>query len=150
MPHSIAKNYVHIIFSTKNRYPFIDDNIRERLFNYIGGICKNLDCQPLKVGGYKDHVHILCLLSQKIALTKLITEIKSFSSMWVKDQGSEYTKFYWQTGYGCFSVNPTQVDIVINYISNQVEHHKVKSFQDEHLAFLHKYKIKCDEKYLWD
>ena len=77
MPQSLVKNYIHITFSTKSRYPFIDDGIKEDLFSYLGGICKNLECNPIKVGGHKDHVHILCLLSRKIALMKLIEELRS-------------------------------------------------------------------------
>ena len=78
MPQSLVKNYMHITFSTKNRYPFIDKRIQEELFCYLGGICKNLECNPLVVGGHQDHVHILCLLSRKIALMKLIEELKTY------------------------------------------------------------------------
>ncbi len=150
MPQSLVKNYIHITFSTKNRYPFIDKTISNELFSYLGGICKNLECNPVIVGGHKDHVHILCLLSRKIALMKLIEEVKSHSSKWIKTKGEKYQDFYWQRGYGGFSVNPRDIDIVKKYISEQEKHHKKNSFQDEYRAFLNKYEINFDEKYVWD
>jgi REP element-mobilizing transposase RayT len=128
----------------------IDEAIEEELFKYIGGICKNLECNPIKVGGYRDHIHILCVLSRKIALMKLLEEIKSHSSIWIKTKGDQYKNFYWQRGYGSFSVNPAEIDVVIRYIENQAEHHKKKTFQDEYIAFLKKYNAEYDERYLWD
>jgi REP element-mobilizing transposase RayT len=150
MPQSIAYNYLHITFSTKYREPLIDEAIEEELFKYIGGICKNLECNPIKVGGYRDHIHILCVLSRKIALMKLLEEIKSHSSKWIKTKGDQYKNFYWQRGYGSFSVNPAEIDVVIRYIENQAEHHKKKTFQEEYVAFLKKYNAEYDERYLWD
>ena len=118
---------------------------------YLGGICKNLDCPVLKVGGYIDHVHILCMLSKKIPLMDLLEKVKANSSKWIKCKGEGYQNFYWQDGYGAFSVNPTQVDTVIDYIANQHAHHSGKTpFQDEYRAFLKKYKIPYDERYVWD
>lgn len=150
MPQSIAYNYLHITFSTKYQEPLIDEAIEEELFKYIGGICKNLECNPIKVGGYRDHIHILCILSRKIALMKLLEEIKSHSSKWIKTKGDQYKNFYWQRGYGSFSVNPAEIDVVIRYIENQAEHHKKKTFQEEYVAFLKKYNAEYDERYLWD
>lgn len=150
MPQSIAYNYLHITFSTKYREPLIDEAIEEELFKYIGGICKNLECNPIKVGGYRDHIHILCILSRKIALMKLLEEVKSHSSKWIKTKGDQYKNFYWQRGYGSFSVNPAEIDVVIRYIENQAEHHKKKTFQEEYIAFLKKYNAEYDERYLWD
>ncbi len=95
MPQSLVQNYIDITFSTKNRQPFIDKNISAELYSYLGGICKNLECNPIKVGGHKDHVHIICLLSRKIALMKLIEEHKSHSSKWIKTKGDNYKNFYW-------------------------------------------------------
>jgi putative transposase len=142
MPQSLVHNYMHITFSTKDRYPFIDKNISEQLYSYLGGICKNLECNPIIIGGHKDHIHILCLLSRKIALMKLIEELKSHSSKWVKTKNMKYQNFYWQRGYGGFSVNPTEIGIVEKYILEQDIHHIKKTFQDEYRAFLNKYKIK--------
>lgn len=129
MGQSLNKIYVHLVFSTKHRNSLITDLIKEELFSYLGGICKNLECNPIQVGGYHDHVHILCLLSKKVALMKLMEEIKSHSSKWKKTKGAEFKSFYWQNGYGAFSVNPTELEIVKNYILNQEEHHKRKHFK---------------------
>ena len=150
MPQSLSKVYVHIIFGTKNRQNLIDDSIENSLYEYLGGICKVLDCNPVKVGGHKNHVHLLCLLSRKVAQMKLLEEIKKQSSKWIKTKGQAYSNFYWQDGYGIFSINPTETDKVIDYIQLQQEHHKHKSFQDEFRAFLKKYKVEYDERYVWD
>ncbi|WBZ94694.1 transposase [Chryseobacterium wangxinyae] len=128
----------------------ISDEFKEEIFNYLGGVCKNLECNPIQVGGYRDHVHILCLLSKKITLVKLLEEVKSASSKWIKTKGEKFSAFYWQSGYGAFSVNPTEIEVVKNYIRNQEEHHKVKSFQDEYRAFLKKYDVQYNEDYVWD
>jgi len=150
MGQSLVKQYTHIIFSTKHQQPLIIDDVENELYKYIGGICKNMECYPVKVGGYKNHVHILCLLSKKIALMKLLEEVKSHSSRWVKKIDRRMNNFYWQNGYGAFSVNPTQVDKVKAYIKNQHAHHKRKTFQEEYLEFLKENNIMYDEKYLWD
>lgn len=150
MPQSLNKIYIHIVFSTKNREPLISDDIKEELFNYLGGVCKNLECNPIQVGGYKDHVHILCWLSKKITLIKLLEELKSSSSKWMKTKDAKFSSFYWQSGYGAFSVNPTEVEIVTAYIKKQEEHHKIKNFQDEYRAFLKKYNVEYNEEYVWD
>lgn len=149
MGQSLVKNYLHIVFSTKQREENIHPPIEEQLHAYLGGICKNLECHPLIVGGYTDHVHILCMLSKKIALIKLMEELKSHSSKWMKTKAKNLSNFYWQDGYGAFSVNPSEVDTVVHYIANQKEHHQKKTFQDEYRAFLKKYKVEFDERYVW-
>jgi len=150
MGQSLVKNYIHIIFSTKYRIPLILDSIQDELYSYIGGICKQLECYPVKIGGYVDHIHILCLLSKKVPLMKLLEEIKAHSSKWIKTKDDTFKKFYWQNGYGAFSVNPYEIDKVIAYIENQKEHHLKKTFQDEYRVFLKKYNVDFDEKYVWD
>jgi putative transposase len=150
MSQSLSKVYVHITFSTKNHQPYIDDTIEISLFEYIGGICKGLDCNPVKIGGHHDHVHILCLLSRKTAQMKLLEEIKKQSSKWIKTKGKIYSDFYWQDGYGIFSVNPSETDVVVAYLANQHKHHKKITFKDEFRAFLKKYKVDYDERYVWD
>lgn len=115
MGQSLVKNYLHIVFSTKYRAPIIHPPYELELHAYLGGICNNLECPTLKVGGYTDHVHILCMLSKKIALMKLLEEVKSHSSKWMKTKDYSLNNFYWQDGYGAFSVNPAQVDRVIAY-----------------------------------
>jgi len=150
MGQSLVKNYIHIVFSTKHRQSLILPSIETELFSYLGGICNNLECHVLKVGGYKDHIHVLCMLSKKIALMKLVEQLKSNSSKWIKTKGDDFKNFYWQDGYGAFSVRPSEVKIVINYIANQHEHHSKKTFQDEYKAFLKKYEVSYDERYVWD
>ena len=150
MPQSLVKNYVHIVFSTKNRQPFIDQSIKEELHAYLGGTCKELGCPVLAVGGVEDHVHILCTLSRNMALSELVGKVKANSSKWIKTKGEQYANFYWQNGYGAFSVNPTETEVVIKYIQNQEEHHKKRTFQEEYRLFLKKYKVEYDERYVWD
>ncbi len=150
MAQSLSQVYVHITFSTKDRLPLIDKEIKPRLMEYLGGECRKLECTPLQVGGTNDHIHILCVLSKKITQIKLLEEVKKSSSKWIKTIAPKYRNFYWQNGYGIFSVNPSEVDVVIEYIKNQEEHHKTRTFKEEYLAFLKKYKIEYDEKYLWD
>ena len=150
MGQSLACNYIHITFCTKGRFNLIDSNIEEELFSYIGGICKKLECNPIKVGGYQNHIHILCMLSKKIALIQLLEKIKANSSKWIKTKGNKYSNFYWQSGYGSFSVNPLAVNTVKNYIETQKEHHKTKTFQEEYLEYLNSYNVEYDERYVWD
>ena len=150
MPQSLSKVYVHITFSTKNRKNLIDNDIKNKLFEYLGGICKKLECNPVRVSGHKNHIHILCILSKKITQIKLLEEVKKSSSKWIKTQSTKYSNFYWQDGYGIFSVNPYEIDVVEKYIENQEDHHKSKSFQDEYRAFLKKYEVEYDERYVWD
>ena len=150
MAQSLSKVYIHLTFSTKNRMPLIDEQIAPRLMEYLGGVCKQLNCIPIQIGGAKDNVHILCLLSKKITQIKLVEEVKKSSSKWIKTIAPSYRNFYWQDGYGIFSVNPSEVEVVIDYIKNQEEHHKKRTFQKEFLAFLKKYNIEFNEQYLWD
>lgn len=150
MPQSLSKVYVHITFSTKNRERIIDQSIQERLYDYIGGICKGMECNPLKVGGYRDHIHILCSLSRKVTQAQLLENVKKDSSKWIKTLDEKYKNFYWQNGYGIFSVNPVDIEVVVQYIASQEEHHRKKTFQEEYLAFLKKYDIPFDERYIWD
>jgi REP element-mobilizing transposase RayT len=150
MAQSLAKNYLHMIFSTKHKQSFIDKAIETELHSYLAGICNNLESFPVKIGGYSDHIHILCLLCKKITLIKLIEDIKSDSSNWMKTQGDHYKNFFWQAGYGAFSVSPYEVETVKRYIENQHEHHKHENFQDEYRHILKKHQIEFDERYLWD
>jgi REP element-mobilizing transposase RayT len=150
MGQSLVNNYIHLIFSTKNRANLIVPEIEEELYKYIGGICNNLDCKPLQIGGTTDHIHIICTLSKKISLIDLLEEVKSSTSKWIKSKGNKFRQFYWQNGYGSFTVSPDRVQLVKKYISNQKEHHRVKTFQEEYLAILKKFKSEYDERYVWD
>lgn len=150
MGQSLTKLITHITFSTKNRLPLIDAKVELSLHAYLAEVCNQLECPAIKVGGYVEHVHILCGLSKKIALMDLLEELKKRSSKWIKTQGAAYVDFYWQNGYGAFSVNPAEVEVVVRYIEHQHEHHQKVSFQDEYRAFLKKYKVEYDERYVWD
>ena len=150
MGQSLVRNYIHIVFSTKYRQPLIKGPVEKELHAYLGGICNNLDCQPIKIGGYTDHIHILCMLSKKITLMKLLEVLKSHSSKWMKTKGDDFKNFYWQDGYGAFSVKASETERVITYIANQHEHHSKKSFQDEYREFLEEYQTTFDERYVWD
>ena len=150
MPQSLRKVYVHLVFSTKHRRPMIDDAIKSELFAYMGGICQALECHPLRVGGHDDHVHILCALSRKVALMDLLEEVKKRSSLWIKTKSERYRTFYWQEGYGAFSVKPSQIEVVVRYIENQAEHHRKRDYQAEFRAFLAKYRVEYNERYVWD
>ena len=150
MPQSLTKIYLHIVFSTKHRQPLIDDEIKDALHEYLGGICRELECIPVQIGGYYDHVHILCSLSKKITVIKLLEEIKKSSSKWVKTKGADYGGFYWQDGYAAFSVSYKDLEAISEYIRNQHKHHNKETYQDECRALFKKYNIEYDEKYVWD
>lgn len=150
MPQSLVKNYVHIVFSTKHRNDFIDVEIEDELFKYIASICKDFESTALQIGGTDNHIHILCLLSRKIALMKLVQEVKAHSSKWIKKKGSKYEHFFWQDGYGAFSVCKNNLEHIKKYIRNQREHHKEIDFKNEFVKILIHNKAEYDEKYLWD
>jgi len=150
MGQSLSKVYVHIIFSTKHRQNLIDDKIEIRLFEYIGGVCRAFECTPIRVGGYKNHIHVLCKLSKKITQAELVEQIKKRSSKWIKTQGEVYVNFYWQNGYAIFSVNPSKLDIVSNYITSQKRHHSTKSFKSEMTSIFNKYNMEYNDKYVWE
>lgn len=146
----LSKNFLHIVFSTKYRDPWIDSEVELSLHGYLGGICSELESPALKIGGYNDHVHILCLLSKKITVIRFLEEIKAHSSKWIKTQGRRYHNFYWQGGYGAFSVSPKDVDKVKIYIANQHIHHRSESFQDEFRRILSDNDVGYDERYIWE
>jgi putative transposase len=151
MPQSLAKILVHVVFSTKDRRPFLRDKIvREELFLYIGGTLTNLDCQPIIVGGAEDHVHLLCAVPPTSNAAEVITEVKRGSSSWLKTKGPELADFGWQNGYGIFSIGFSQIKSARDYISRQETHHQKVSFQDEFRQFLRRYEIEFDEKSVWD
>ncbi len=122
----------------------------KELYAYIGGTCNELESPVIIVGGYKNHVHILCKLTQKLPLMTLVQKVKNRSSKWYKTKDEKLKGFYWQDGYGAFSVNPSQVEVVHKYIANQHIHHQRRTYQSEYRAFLKKYKVDYDEKYVWD
>ena len=150
MPQSLVKMLTHVVFSTKDRVDLISPEIEDKLFGYISGIIKNNDSRLIIANGTPNHVHLLLSLGKTISLSSLVGEIKRGSSSWMKTQDSKFAKFYWQNGYGAFSVAQSQVEDVMRYIRSQKEHHKTKDFKTEYRVILDKYEIEYDEKYLWD
>lgn len=147
MPSTHTSIHFHIVFSTKDRFPFLTDAIRSVLFAYLGGIIKNLGGIPLAIGGIEDHVHILVGLTASHRLDYLLRELKASSSGWIRRQ--KIPKFAWQNGYGAFAVSAGNIEKVRNYIRNQPEHHKAKDFKAEYVELLKLGNIDYDERYLW-
>ena len=151
MPQSLTQIYLHIVFSTKDRRPFLTDKeFRGRTDAYLAGISRNLDCPSLIVGGVEDHVHILCRFDKTIEVATLLRELKRDSSKWIKTEQPRLAEFHWQAGYGAFSISPSHVDALKEYILKQEEHHRRESFQDEFRRLCKKYGIEIDERYVWD
>ncbi len=151
MPQSLSAVYVHLVFSTKNRCPFLrDPQVRESAHAYLGAISKRLDCPPILIGGTEDHVHILARFGRTITQAEWVKELKRVSNEWMKTQGRDYADFQWQGGYADFSVSQSNLERVIRYIANQAEHHRKISFQDELRMLLRKHQIEWDERYVWD
>lgn len=150
MPQSLASILVHLVFSTKNRQRLIRPEIEVELFPYLATVFRNLDSPTLAINGTDDHVHILFRLSRKKAVAEVVEEIKTSSSHWIKAKGKEYEEFYWQNGYGAFSIGESGVEALKAYVANQKAHHRRRSFQEEYRALLAKYHIDFDERYVWD
>lgn len=150
MPQSLAKNLIHLIYSTKHREPILHAEIRPSLYAYQSGILKQLDCPAIVMGGVADHVHSLFCLSKNHSLAKVVEELKKGSSKWLKTQGNEFHDFHWQAGYGAFSVSQSNVDEVKRYIEQQEEHHRKRTFQEELIALLGLHEMEFNETYLWD
>ena len=150
MPQSLTKLYAHLIFSTKNREPFLRDEIRERVDGYLATVIRSVDSPYVVVGGVADHVHILFDMGKMHAPVEFVEQVKRESSKFVKTLGPQYRNFYWQRGYGMFSVSPTHLADAEEYVRNQEEHHRMKTFQEEYREFLERYNIRYDEQYVWD
>ena len=148
MPQSLSKVVMHIIFSTKNRVAFLNDDIRLQTHAYIATVLRDMKSYVYRVGGTENHIHIACTLPRTFSQSDFLNKIKNSSSKWLKSEA--IPDFYWQSGFGVFSVSQSQVDVLVNYIDNQMEHHKVKTFKEEFREFLEKYQIEYDEKYVWD
>jgi putative transposase len=150
MSQSLSRILVHIIFSTKDRFPFlINVELRKRMHAYLAGSFNDLQSRAIEVGGVGDHVHILCLLSRNYSVSEIIKKAKANSSSWVKAQGDRCRKFSWQSGYGAFSIDPLQIEHVQKYIQAQEQHHRTRTYQEEYLEILRQYQMDYDERYLW-
>jgi REP element-mobilizing transposase RayT len=148
----MANNYTslnyHLVFSTKNREPWLVESVCERLWPYLGGIARENGMKALEIGGVADHVHILVSVPASLALSKAVQLIKGASSHWIKDSFQNMAGFAWQDGYGAFTVSESQLDHVRDYIRRQPEHHRTKTFAEEYKAFLERHRVEFDERYL--
>ena len=151
MAQSLSKLWTHLLFSTKDRFPFLTERETQRdMHAYLATVLRSHDCQTVIVGGAKDHVHALFALSRKHSISSVVKEIKRTSSSWIKDMSASHKKFHWQNGYGAFSVSQSHLDQVIRYIETQEQHHRRVTFQDEYRGLLERYQIEYDERYVWD
>jgi REP element-mobilizing transposase RayT len=150
MPQSLSSILIHLIFSTKNREPFLTPEIEVQLFPYMASIFKAMKSPALTINGTPDHIHTLFSLSRVVAIADLVEEVKSETSKWIKTKGREFRNFYWQNGYGAFSIGQSQVPTLKRYIGRQKEHHRRVTFQDEYRKFLKLYDVDYDERYVWD
>jgi len=151
MPQSLSAVYVHIVFSTKDRRPWLrDQSVRTSLHGYLGEVSKQLDCPPILVGGVEDHVHLLARFGRTITQAEWVKELKRVSSVWLKEQRRNFSDFHWQGGYADFSVSQSNLEPVREYILHQDKHHEKLGFQDELRALLRKHELEWDERYVWD
>jgi putative transposase len=151
MAQSLSRLWTHLIFSTKDRFPFLLDKVlRAEMHAYLAEMLRVHDCETLIVGGVEDHTHTLFALSRTHSIASVVKEVKRTSSGWIKTASSKMSKFHWQGGYASFSVSQSNLTEVIRYIENQEEHHRRVSFQDEYRAFLKAYGVGFDERYIWD
>ena len=151
MPQSLSRIDLPLVFSTKDRQPWLRSaDLRKSLFGYMGATMKQLDCMPVEIGGVEDHVHLLCLFPRTRSVADVIKETKRVSTKWLQEQTVELRDFHWQAGYGVFSVSQSNVESVIGYIRDQESHHRKVTFQDEYRAFLRRHAVEFDERYVWD
>lgn len=150
MPQSLSQVIIHVIFSTKDREPWISESMDSRLHAYLATVARDAGCVAYRVGGSSDHVHLAVSLPRTLTQAELVEKLKVSSSLWIKNLDERLAGFYWQRGYGVFSVSASHLDALVKYIDGQREHHRVKTFQDEYREFLKKYQIEWDERYVWD
>jgi putative transposase len=147
---SYVSSCFHCVFSTKERRKLITPTLQERLWPFMVGIARQNGMTPVIVGGTEDHVHILLSLPATMPVAKAMQLIKGGSSKWIHEEFPDQRLFAWQEKYGAFSVSISQLETITNYIKNQKEHHRCRSFQEEFLMLLKKHRIEFDERYLWD
>jgi len=147
---SLSSVLVHLVFSTKDREPFITPNIEGELHPYMATIFRNSKSPSLAIDGTNDHVHILFSLARVVTIADVVEEVKTSTSKWIKTKGREFRNFHWQRGYGAFSIGQSNVASVKRYLEHQKEHQRRVTFQDEYRKFLKAYGINYDEKYVWE
>ena len=150
MPQSLGLVIVHIVFSTKERHPWLGPDVRPRVHAYLATVARAAGCECYRAGGVADHIHLAIRLSRTITIADLVENVKTASSKWLKTLSPDLAPFSWQRGYGAFSVGPSDLQALLAYIDNQETHHQTQTFQDEYRALLKKYEIDYDETYVWD
>ena len=151
MPQSHSAVYVHLVFSTKERRPWLRDlKLRTDLFGFLVGVSRQLDCPCPAIGGFEDHIHILGRLHRTITQADWVKELKRVSNSWIKDQRNGEKDFSWQAGYGIFSISSSNLDTVKEYVLRQEEHHRKTTFQDEYRILLKRHGLEWDESYVWE
>jgi len=150
MSQALAKIYLHLIFSTKNRERSLPDDVRDDLHSYMGGILHGLGCSPIEINTEPDHAHVLFVMTRTETISNVVGQLKKSSNDWLRNRDPQFRHFYWQGGYGVFSVSQSAVEEVRQYIRDQREHHKQVSFQDEFRIFLKRYEMEFDERYVWE
>ncbi len=151
MPQSLSAVYLHLVFSTKDRRPFLrDPDLRAETHAYLGSASGQLDCPAILAGGVEDHIHLLARYARTITQADWVKELKRVTSIWIKTRAPSLSEFAWQAGYGVFSVSASNTETVRAYVERQDEHHRQLSFQDEFRALLRKHGLEWDERYIWD
>jgi REP element-mobilizing transposase RayT len=151
MSQSLARIWLHIVFSTKERRAFLqNEDLRDEMFRMLGYQANGAGCPPARIGGWIDHVHVLCGLSRTVTVAQLVEVLKRETSKWAKQRAADLSTFHWQNGYGAFSVSQSIVEPVIEYIDRQRDHHGHMTFQDEFRTLCGKHNIQIDERYVWD
>jgi REP element-mobilizing transposase RayT len=152
MSQSFAQIYLHLVFATKGRRPFLQNQaLLVELHRYLGGMCNHMNCPVVCVGGVADHVHVVCSLGRSVDVAELVKELKRESSKWIKSRDVSLADFQWQSGYGAFSVSPGRhVEALNAYVAGQEAHHKTEAYQDEFRRLLTKYGLTWDDRYVWD
>ncbi len=150
MPQSLASIHLHVVFSTKNRAPWLADPVALRLYDYVGGTLRANGCALVAAGGVPDHVHLLISVGRERATADLVRTVKANSSRWVHDTFADLGGFAWQAGYGAFAVSYDRIDSVRAYLARQQEHHRTRTFQDEFRAFLRAHDMEWDERFVWN
>ncbi len=150
MPNTFTQIYIHVVFAVKNRNALIKQDWEDKLYKYITGIVQKSNQKMLRINGMPDHIHFLIGMKPDCNLSDLIREVKKSSTNYIKENKITKFNFNWQTGFGAFSISHSQLDKVINYIINQKEHHRKRSFKEEYIELLNKYMVEYDEKYLFE
>ena len=149
MAGSFTALYYHCVFSTKNREQTITEELRPRLYEFIGGLTRERRSRLLACNGIEDHLHLLVSMNKELTVPAFLRDIKSNSSLWIHQTFSDRSRFAWQEGYGAFTVSVSALEQVKAYIEGQREHHQKRDFKTEFLALLNRHGVKYDERYIW-